>query len=132
MLAPGQQRAGEQVVDIFVNLLLIVVAAVALVIVGLVVHRMVVGSARAREEEGSTLSDLRRMHREGQLTDEEFERAKSALIAHSQARFRGDGREDASEPPPDGVDEIETSSEGDRSSDNVDDNDAPDANDEKI
>jgi hypothetical protein len=33
---------------------------------------------------GFTLSDLRRMHRAGQLTDEEFERAKEKIVAAAQ------------------------------------------------
>jgi hypothetical protein len=34
---------------------------------------------------GFTLSDLRQMHRAGQLTDEEFNRAKEKIVAASQA-----------------------------------------------
>lgn len=35
--------------------------------------------------EGFTLGDLRRLHKEGKLSDDEFERAKSGLIAMAQA-----------------------------------------------
>ena len=34
---------------------------------------------------GFTLGDLRSLHREGKMTDEEFERAKSLLIGQTQA-----------------------------------------------
>jgi hypothetical protein len=34
---------------------------------------------------GFTLSDLRRLHKEGKLSTEEFERAKSAIVATSKA-----------------------------------------------
>jgi uncharacterized membrane protein len=35
--------------------------------------------------EGFTLSDLRRMHKEGKLTEEEFERAKAKMVAAMHA-----------------------------------------------
>ena len=35
---------------------------------------------------GFTLSDLRRLHRAGEMTDEEFERARSAMVAGYQKR----------------------------------------------
>jgi len=37
-------------------------------------------------EEGFTLSDLRKLHRNGHMTTEEFERAKSALLASINKR----------------------------------------------
>lgn len=36
--------------------------------------------------EGFTLSDLRRLHKAGQLTDEEFERAKAQMVAGLQKK----------------------------------------------
>jgi hypothetical protein len=38
--------------------------------------------------EGFTLGDMRRLHKAGQLSDEEFDRAKEALIASAQAAAR--------------------------------------------
>jgi hypothetical protein len=35
--------------------------------------------------EGFTLGDLRRLHKSGQLSDEEFEKAKAGMIAAAQA-----------------------------------------------
>jgi hypothetical protein len=35
--------------------------------------------------EGFTLGDLRRMHKAGQLSDEEFEKAKAGMVAAAQA-----------------------------------------------
>jgi len=35
--------------------------------------------------EGFTLSDLRQMHKDGKLTDEEFERAKAKMVAAMHA-----------------------------------------------
>ena len=35
--------------------------------------------------EGFTLGDLRRLHKAGQLSDEEFEKAKAVMIAAAQA-----------------------------------------------
>jgi hypothetical protein len=34
---------------------------------------------------GFTLSDLRQMHKSGQMSDDEFERAKAKLLAHARA-----------------------------------------------
>jgi hypothetical protein len=37
-------------------------------------------------DEGFTLADLRRLHREGQLSDEEFERAQEQIIAVARSK----------------------------------------------
>src|SRR3954451_23224449 len=42
--------------------------------------------------EGFTLSDLRRMHKEGKLTDDEFERAKAQMV---QSLHAAQARQDA-------------------------------------
>ena len=47
--------------------------------------------------DGFTLSDLRRLHRSGQMSDEEFERAKGAIVdatrrAAERERAKAEGR----------------------------------------
>ena len=83
--------------NILIALALLVVLSVAVIILGVVIFR----TARKRiedpgGEESFTLSDLRRLHNQGQLTDAEFERAKAAMIARQRAatdrktdRFQG-------------------------------------------
>lgn len=65
----------------------------ALVLVGVVIVGFLVVSWAKRRltkqneslNTGFTLSDLRRLHKEGKLSAEEFERAKSAIVATSKA-----------------------------------------------
>ena len=64
----------------------VLIAAIVIVgIVAMVVRRIVLGG-RVLEQEIFTLSDLRQLHREGQLTDQEFKRAKAAYVARGLAR----------------------------------------------
>jgi len=52
--------------------------------------------------EGFGLADLRRLHAEGQLSDEEFEQAKASMLARARAGFglTGDDAEAGDEPGP--------------------------------
>src|SRR5690606_31169632 len=43
---------------------------------------------------GFTLGDLRRLHREGQMTDDEFERAKARMIAGAKRALERDAAPD--------------------------------------
>jgi hypothetical protein len=80
-LAQSDTSVGEVIVW-SIGLLIVLVAAMA-------------GAARLRRRIkqddaptpalGFTLSDLRQMHRAGQLTDDEFNRAKEKIVAASQA-----------------------------------------------
>lgn len=61
----------------------------AVVIGGYVAVMWVRRSLRQGEQAtpvGFSLDDLRRMHREGQLTDEEFERARAKMVAGLRAK----------------------------------------------
>ncbi|MCC6683243.1 MAG: hypothetical protein IT445_20290 [Phycisphaeraceae bacterium] len=69
--------------QIFFYLGMIVIAAIVLVAVALVVRRLMLG--RHEPGESFTLSDVRRLHQEGQLSDEEFEAARKRLIAQQRA-----------------------------------------------
>lgn len=72
--------------NIFIALTLLVAMAAAVVILGFVISRTV----RKRIDdlggnETFTLSDLRHLHNQGQLTDAEFDRAKVATINRQHA-----------------------------------------------
>lgn len=56
---------------------------------------------------GFTLGDLRRLHREGQMTDEEFERAKAQIIAGARRALERDASESATSPSETGESHIE-------------------------
>ncbi len=77
----------NQTLDILFWLAVIVVASVVTIVVGLAVRRKMIGTDHSGEPEAFTISDLRRMHRQGHLTDEEFERGKAGLIARGLANF---------------------------------------------
>ena len=78
--------------NIFIALTLLVAMAAAVITLGFVISRTV----RKRIDnlggnETFTLSDLRYLHNQGQLTDAEFDRAKVATINRQHAAM---GRED--------------------------------------
>ena len=72
--------------EIFFYLCLIVIAAVALAIVALLMRRMLLRHQDTGES--FTLADLRRLHEQGQLSDDEYEAARKRLIAHQRALLR--------------------------------------------
>jgi hypothetical protein len=55
----------------------------------LYVIRRSITPGNSGDDEGFTLHDLRRLHRKGSLTDEEFERARSAMIERVTSRASG-------------------------------------------
>lgn len=67
---------------------LVLVAILVLAFVGVVIVKK---RMRTEDDEpvgpvtGFTLSDLRRLHKEGQVSDEEFERAKAKIVASAKA-----------------------------------------------
>ena len=78
----------------FVSLLprlaaLIVVVAVLLFALSIVRRRMRADDGVARD---FTLSDLRRLRSEGKLSDEELDRAKSALVGRTHATLAADAK----------------------------------------
>lgn len=81
-VAPGTQRA------IFIYLGLIVALAVVMVIVALLVRRRVMGEQY--EPESFSLSDLRRLHAAGELSDAEFEAARGKMIAQHKSMLLHD------------------------------------------
>jgi hypothetical protein len=103
-------QTGEQSAAILRWLLVIAALAAVIVVVAVIVRRRLM--ADEEEEDagpGFMLADLRRLHREGQLSDEEFATAKAAMIARSRALLHEDETGPANEdrPFPTDVGEVE-------------------------
>jgi hypothetical protein len=62
------------------SLALVAVVVVGLVVVSQVKRRLAADDRDKGQPGGFTLSDLRDMHKSGQMSDEEFERAKGMII----------------------------------------------------
>ena len=78
---PGRSAAAARVLF---WLGILVLAAVALAVIALLIRRAVLGQDDASQP-GFTLGDLRDMHARGELSDQEFEQAKSMVVAQSLA-----------------------------------------------
>ncbi len=70
--------------DIFLWLGVIVLAAIVLGVIALVLRRVLMGE-QAAPQIGFTLADLRRLHEDGELSDEEFAQAKGRMLAQGRA-----------------------------------------------
>ncbi|MBN1341160.1 MAG: hypothetical protein JXQ73_00675 [Phycisphaerae bacterium] len=67
--------AGEAVILILIVLLLVVLLGVVML-----AYRRRILTRRPRETPGFTLADVRRMHQEGQLSDEEYESMRRSVL----------------------------------------------------
>lgn len=94
----GQTGAAESAKRILFWLAVLLGAAVAVMVVGAVVRRFYRDEPVPDVTEAFTLSDLRRLHQDGQLSDEEFDRVKAGLIARSRAML-GDSTADSYHEP---------------------------------
>jgi len=82
-------NAYSSIIVVCVLLIVAVLAGLALVYW---VKRRVMGDAEEGPSVGLTLEDLRRLHREGKLSAEEYERARSRMVAGMLRTEKGDGR----------------------------------------
>lgn len=96
---PGAQRSVQ---EIYWWLSAIVIAALALAIVGLIVRRLVMGPKEDKGNEGFMLADLRRLRREGNLSDEEYRSARTTMIAQGRALLDKEAPDQAGSGPEDG------------------------------
>ena len=87
------------VVRIFVPLLILLVLAAVLIGALAFVRRKMHDGGTANTPRDFSLGDLRRLHRQGQLTDEEFERAKSKLVGTVQATLKKEAKPSRVEEP---------------------------------
>jgi uncharacterized membrane protein len=74
----------QQTADAFPRILIAALALIVVVILGFVLVSWVRNRLTSNESSatvGFTLSDLRRLHESGQMTDEEYERARAQIIA---------------------------------------------------
>ncbi|MFA9477831.1 hypothetical protein ACERK3_05925 [Phycisphaerales bacterium AB-hyl4] len=86
----GQADGGGPTGRIFWSVLTLAVAVIVLVSIALVIRRFMLSRDEPTRMPGFTLSDMRRLHAAGELSDEEFERVRSAMIG--QARGEGSGQ----------------------------------------
>lgn len=81
----GSSPTNQAILDILFYLAIIIVIAAALVALGVWLSRKLREENQTRTPEtGFTLADLKRMHREGRINDEEFERARQKWIQTQQ------------------------------------------------
>ena len=78
------QGSAENTSSIFVVMIFLLLAVVAL-FVGVAWARKRMNPNEDFHGEGFTLADLRQMHKEGKLSDEEFERARVKMVEQLQA-----------------------------------------------
>lgn len=89
----AQQSAQDASVQILWILGLVVLLAIVLGLVAWIVRKVTLGADAEPTPPGLTLADLRQMHREGQMTDEEFEAAKRLVVAQGLSMM-SDAEED--------------------------------------
>lgn len=78
----------QQTADAFPRILIAALALIVVVILGFVLVSWVRNRLTSNEGStavGFTLSDLRKLHESGQMTDEEYERARAQIIAVAKA-----------------------------------------------
>ena len=91
ILAPTLAAPDRDYTKLFVwSLVLIGVLAVGLVVVSKVKRRL--QEPDQPTSLGFTLSDLRQLHKSGQMTDEEFERAKAKIIEAAKKAAERDAK----------------------------------------
>ncbi len=78
------QSTAENSSSILLVSILLIIAVVALFI-GVVWARKRMNPNEDVHGEGFSLADLRQMHKEGHLSDEEYERARAKMVEHLQA-----------------------------------------------
>jgi hypothetical protein len=67
--------------DVWLYLIVLVVGALVIVVIGLIARKVFADPIESSEGEAVfDLSELRRLHRAGQLTDDEYEAAKAAVL----------------------------------------------------
>lgn len=82
---------------VIASLVLIAVVVAGLVVVSQVKKRLSNDEADKTQATGFTLSDLRALHRSGQMSDEEFEKAKGLIISAAKRANERDAANAAAE-----------------------------------
>lgn len=85
--------ASQSAEQLFIEILPWIIGLAVIVFIGAgaiyYVRKMMYGQSSALED-GFTLHDLRQLHAKGELNDEEYERAKDALIGRLQESIESD------------------------------------------
>jgi hypothetical protein len=96
-LAQSQRGMGEVLLWLLVLIGLVVVAAMLVLYL-----RKWYSSPDSTPSAGFTLGDIRQLHRDGQMTDEEFERAKALILGQTRRQLHETPAESKNDPrPPD-------------------------------
>lgn len=88
LLAQDVQRAREDAMYIWMALAVIAALAFLLVIIAMLLRKRFLNQELDRGEAGFTLADIRRMYRDGELTQEEFDQARAALIGRPVSQLK--------------------------------------------
>lgn len=80
LLAQANQHTGR----IFWSVLLLAVAVIVLVAIAMLVRRFMLSSDEPDHTPGFTLAEMRRLRDAGELSDEEYERVRSALVGQTR------------------------------------------------
>ena len=101
-LMPLQSATLAQVPEAILRILAIVglllVVAVLLVLLAVWLRRRFVQSSNDQPPTGFTLHEMRQLHQEGQLTDEEYQAARAALLARSRYALADDKNQTPDKP----------------------------------
>ena len=77
----------------------VLLAAAAMGIAFAVIRKLLLKEEEPAVSAGFSLSDLREMHAQGQLSDEEFDHAKRRMLANTRAQMQLDEPADDETPP---------------------------------
>ncbi|MFN3168808.1 MAG: hypothetical protein ACE37H_17270 [Phycisphaeraceae bacterium] len=76
--------------EVILWLAVLVAACVLLAVAALAIKKRLFGGADTSSPVGFTLADLRRLHAQGQLSDEELAAAEARTLARSRSHYLGD------------------------------------------
>lgn len=92
--AGADTGSGSRAADVFMQILPYAIVIVVLAIVGgvvMMISRRKIDSSSAAGPVGFTLSDLKELRDRGELSDDEYQRARQEVIDRARKAFRRDG-----------------------------------------
>lgn len=127
--------AGNSVINMIVWLVVAFIAALVMTLVGILLYRWLKHAMHAEEDASPpfSLADLRRMRDRGLMTPQEYEQAKTLMIARMNSEATsadGNQPDDGTEPPPgdpSDQDTLEEQSDDPDDGPQTDDGDKPDS-----
>ena len=95
-LAQTGGDTGRTAMEVLWNVALIIVAVAVVIVVALVARRWLLGSSSEKTElEGFTLADMRAMHERGELSDEEWQATRQALLSRGRQALHSEAEADS-------------------------------------